>query len=95
MALMEEAFGAPPKSSNFTSSYVCRKEHRTAVYLILMADGTTIGGSSWDFCRRCSEGPSDADLIRMPLEIFGMWLRAGTIDTEYYANLAHAIVSGG
>ena len=46
MTPMKETFGAPPKSSNFTSSYVCRKGHRTAVYLILMADGTTIGGSS-------------------------------------------------
>ena len=90
---MKEAFGEPPKSSNFTSSYVCRKGHRTTVYLILMTGGNAIGGSSWDFCNRCSEGPSDADLIRMPLEIFGMWLRAGTIDTEHYSNLAHAAVN--
>ena len=76
-----------------TSSYVCRKGHRTVVYLILMGDGAAIGGSSWDSCNRCSEGPSDADLIRMPLEIFGIWLSAGKIDAEHYAHLAHPIVS--
>ena len=46
MTPMKEAFGAPPKSSNFTSSYVCRKRHRTTVYLILMTGGNAIGGSS-------------------------------------------------
>ena len=94
MAITEEAFGTPPKSSNFTSSYVCRNGHRTAVYLILMTDGNPIGGSSWDLCHRCSESPGNADLIRMPLEIFGMWLHAGMINTEHYASLAHAVVSG-
>ena len=76
-----------------TSNYVCRKGHRTVVYLILMNDGAAIGGSSWDFCDMCSAGPSDADRIRMPLEIFGIWLRAGTINAEHYAHLAHQVVS--
>ena len=91
----EEALGRPPKSSNFTSSYVCRRGHRTTVYLILMASGNAMGGSSWDFCNRCSEGPIEADMVRMPMEIFGMWLRAGLINTEHYSNFAHAAVSGG
>ena len=76
-----------------TSSYVCRRGHRTVVSLILTSDGGAIGGSSWDFCDSCSEGPNDVDRIRMPLEIFGIWLRAGTIDAEHYANLAHQVVS--
>ena len=94
IAITEEALETPPKSSSFTSSYVCRNGHRTRVYLILMNSGKAIGGSSWDFCHRCSEGPGDADLIRMPLEIFGMWLRAGMIKTEHYAELAHAAAGG-
>ena len=94
MATTEEALGTPPKSSSFTSSYMCRNGHRTRVYLILMAGGNAIGGSSWDFCDRCSEGPGDPDLIRMPREIFGMWLRAGMIKTEHYASFPQAAACG-
>ena len=94
IATKEEASGTRPKSSSFTSSYVCRNGHRTRVHLILMNGGNAMGGQSWDFCHRCSEGPSGADLIRMPLEIFGMWLRTGMISREHYSDLAHAAAGG-
>ena len=90
MAANEETSGPPPESTSFASSYVCRNGHRTHVRLMLMAAGNAMSEPSWDFCRRCGKRPGGADPIRMPLEIFGMWLRAGMISKKRYADLAHA-----
>ena len=56
---MKEAFGAAAEVKQLHQQLrVPDQGHRTTVYLILMTGGNAIGGSSWDFCNRCSEGPA-------------------------------------
>ena len=74
----------------------CRHGHVTPVRLSMLdCDGTdvAVGGSAWDLCDRCGESPSPADDVRMPLQIFGQWLRAGTIDHDQYRAFAAGVVS--
>ena len=92
-----EATPSPPENNKTYSktgraTWRCRNGH--AIEVRLWFDGDACyRDSAWDFCNRCSEAPSDADVTRMSVEIPGMWLREGTIDRETRAALCHAAVN--
>ena len=71
----------------------CKYGHTTTVYLSKIGGASAIGGSSWDMCDWCGEVPTPVDDVRMPLAIFGHWLRNGEIDRDTYQAFALNVVS--
>ena len=81
------------EAAGFDSSYRCRFGHVTETYYVMFEDGSRIGGSAWDYCSYCAEGPSQADVIRMDLDIYNQWLQAEIIDGQEFVRIAQQAVN--
>ena len=80
----------------FTShqaAWICRKGHRSTVWLFPSDNHTLLGTSKWDFCKNCSQRPSQPQVTRMKLAIFSKWLKAELVDPQEYARYAHGAVA--
>ena len=79
--------------SNYLASWRCRFGHQNCVYLLVMDTGP-IGGSGWDYCYECSEGPpSPRDRLRMSLSIFRQWLKVELVTSEQYQELCRQVIA--
>ena len=83
---------APTHPDDARSQWRCSRGHTTRVRLLQSAE-YILRPSSWDMCDHCHERPTDADETRMTLDIYGQWLRSGSLDTESYCRLAHAAIT--
>ena len=80
---------AGTKSTDHESSWSCNNGHPSGTYLILNRDrgGVSImGGSSWDLCDECGESPAASEIVRMRLDIFEQWARAGVITAAEHSD---------